>query len=342
MPSVTIVGAGVAGLTIGHQLARQGYAVTVLENTMWSAGWAGPGTTAISTSTSVRIGSTPRTPGWRILSATPWRRTPSRFRERAVSACSAVPRMAAPADHPLRHAVRADVPGGFHLVREEKLAGESFEADIVNKYGRTLYSIFLNPYTAQVPVSFADRTAPRLGPGRRQPGGHRQARGDGVPLVAAQKHADPATGRHDVPVPAGRGRPLLGEARRQIDPKGGRVLTTQPVIALRPPASASPPCAPAMRGSRSTPGVDGADHACERDARPPRCRARVPVDDLLQLRDRRAVQVRFPVDLLRRRRIFSRLSAPTVPAGDGAPGQEWHLRRGHVHQGDERWENPER
>ena len=31
MPAITIVGAGVAGLTIGHQLARQGYAVTVLE-----------------------------------------------------------------------------------------------------------------------------------------------------------------------------------------------------------------------------------------------------------------------------------------------------------------------
>jgi len=32
MPAITIVGAGVAGLTIGHQLARQGYAVTVLES----------------------------------------------------------------------------------------------------------------------------------------------------------------------------------------------------------------------------------------------------------------------------------------------------------------------
>jgi phytoene dehydrogenase-like protein len=31
MPSVTIVGAGVAGLTIGYQLGQQGYHVTVVE-----------------------------------------------------------------------------------------------------------------------------------------------------------------------------------------------------------------------------------------------------------------------------------------------------------------------
>ena len=30
---------------------------------------------------------------------------------------------------------------------KEHLAGESFEADIVNKYGRTLYEIFFKPYT---------------------------------------------------------------------------------------------------------------------------------------------------------------------------------------------------
>src|SRR5919112_2638019 len=31
MPSVTIVGAGVAGLTIGYQLAQRGYRVTLIE-----------------------------------------------------------------------------------------------------------------------------------------------------------------------------------------------------------------------------------------------------------------------------------------------------------------------
>src|SRR4030095_9294002 len=39
-PSVTIVGAGVAGLTIGYQLARQGYRVTVVETNATVGGLA--------------------------------------------------------------------------------------------------------------------------------------------------------------------------------------------------------------------------------------------------------------------------------------------------------------
>ena len=34
-----------------------------------------------------------------------------------------------------------------HVVRRERVSGESFEADVINKYGRTLYSIFFEPYT---------------------------------------------------------------------------------------------------------------------------------------------------------------------------------------------------
>lgn len=54
---------------------------------------------------------------------------------------------------PLRPSVLFAMPfalmfrGAFDLVRREKMDGESFEADIVNKYGRTLYSIFFEPYT---------------------------------------------------------------------------------------------------------------------------------------------------------------------------------------------------
>src|SRR6185503_19426212 len=33
------------------------------------------------------------------------------------------------------------------LIFKEQLPGESFEADVVNKYGRTLYDIFFEPYT---------------------------------------------------------------------------------------------------------------------------------------------------------------------------------------------------
>jgi protoporphyrinogen oxidase len=39
------------------------------------------------------------------------------------------------------------VAGARDLVLREKLGGESFEADVVNKYGRTLYNIFFEPYT---------------------------------------------------------------------------------------------------------------------------------------------------------------------------------------------------
>lgn len=54
---------------------------------------------------------------------------------------------------PLRPGILLSMPfvymvrGAIDLLRREHLAGESFEADIVNKYGRTLYSIFFEPYT---------------------------------------------------------------------------------------------------------------------------------------------------------------------------------------------------
>jgi protoporphyrinogen oxidase len=37
--------------------------------------------------------------------------------------------------------------GARDLLFKERLPGESFEADVVNKYGRTLYDIFFEPYT---------------------------------------------------------------------------------------------------------------------------------------------------------------------------------------------------
>jgi protoporphyrinogen oxidase len=37
--------------------------------------------------------------------------------------------------------------GARDLVFKERLPGDSFEADVVNKYGRTLYEIFFKPYT---------------------------------------------------------------------------------------------------------------------------------------------------------------------------------------------------
>ena len=54
---------------------------------------------------------------------------------------------------PLRPGILASMPfslmlrGARDLVFKERLPGESFEADVVNKYGRTLYEIFFKPYT---------------------------------------------------------------------------------------------------------------------------------------------------------------------------------------------------
>jgi protoporphyrinogen oxidase len=54
---------------------------------------------------------------------------------------------------PLRPSILAAMPiklmvsGASDLVLRERLDGESFEADVVNKYGRTLYDIFFEPYT---------------------------------------------------------------------------------------------------------------------------------------------------------------------------------------------------
>ena len=43
--------------------------------------------------------------------------------------------------------IKLMVSGARDLVLREHLDGESFEADVVNKHGRTLYNIFFEPYT---------------------------------------------------------------------------------------------------------------------------------------------------------------------------------------------------
>jgi protoporphyrinogen oxidase len=54
---------------------------------------------------------------------------------------------------PLRPSILAAKPiklmiaGARDLVLREKLDGESFEADVINKYGRTLCDTFFEPYT---------------------------------------------------------------------------------------------------------------------------------------------------------------------------------------------------
>ena len=148
MPSVTIVGAGVAGLTIGYQLARRGYAVTIVER---NAVVGGLGRTFHYGDFHFDVGphrfhtENPRVAGFirGILG------------EEAIE----IPRKSGARmfgryhEWPLRPSILAAMPvklmvsGAKDLVFREHLSGESFEADVVNKYGRTLYEIFFEPYT---------------------------------------------------------------------------------------------------------------------------------------------------------------------------------------------------
>jgi len=154
MPAITIVGAGVAGLTIGHQLARQGYAVTVLEGHDVVGGlgrsWhysnpAGGGDFHFDVGPHRFHTENPRVEAF--------------VREILAEDAHEIPRKSGVRmfgkfhEWPLRPSILLSMPfslmfrAGLDLFKKEQLAGESFEADIVNKYGRTLYNIFFKPYT---------------------------------------------------------------------------------------------------------------------------------------------------------------------------------------------------
>jgi protoporphyrinogen oxidase len=145
--SITIVGAGVAGLTLGFQLARH-YRVTVVERNevvgglgrSWHYGdfhfdvgphrfhTENPRVAAFIRSVlqddAIEIR---RKSGARMF---------GRFHEWPL-------RPSVLASMPIRHMISA----AKDLVIREHLPGESFEADVINKYGRTLYDIFFKPYT---------------------------------------------------------------------------------------------------------------------------------------------------------------------------------------------------
>ncbi|HZB26685.1 MAG TPA: FAD-dependent oxidoreductase [Vicinamibacterales bacterium] len=148
MPSVTIVGAGVAGLTIGYQLALRGYAVTVVER---NAVVGGLGRTFHYGDFHFDVGphrfhtENPRVAGF----------IRSILKEEAIE----IPRKSGARmfgrfhEWPLRPGILLAMPvklmfrGARDLLFREHLPGESFEADVINKYGRTLYDIFFEPYT---------------------------------------------------------------------------------------------------------------------------------------------------------------------------------------------------
>jgi protoporphyrinogen oxidase len=148
MPSVTIVGAGVAGLTIGYQLARRGYDVTIVErNTVVG----GLGRTFHYGDFHFDVGphrfhtENPRVAGFiRGILGEDAIEIPRKSGARMFGRYH---------EWPLRPSILAAMPvklmvsGAKDLIFREHLGGESFEADVVNKYGRTLYEIFFEPYT---------------------------------------------------------------------------------------------------------------------------------------------------------------------------------------------------
>ena len=148
MPSVTIVGAGVAGLTIGYQLAQRGYRVTLIER---NAVVGGLGRTFHYGNFHFDVGP------HRFHTENP--RVAAFIRGILQEEAIEIPRKSGARmfgrfhEWPLRPSILLAMPialmvkGAKDLIFREHLPGESFEADVVNKYGRTLYDIFFEPYT---------------------------------------------------------------------------------------------------------------------------------------------------------------------------------------------------
>lgn len=148
MSHYVVAGAGVAGLTIGRQLSAGGHRVTVLEKLNVTGGLA----------RSWHYGDFHFDVGphrFHTENARVAKFVSETLGEAAIeiSRKSGVRMFGGFHEWPLRPSVLLSMPfslmasGAVDMVRRERLTGESFEADIVNKYGRTLYSIFFEPYT---------------------------------------------------------------------------------------------------------------------------------------------------------------------------------------------------
>jgi len=152
--AVAIVGAGVTGLTIALQLARAGKAVTVLERDRQVGGLA----------KTFRYGET-------FFDVGPHRFHTEDARVAAfvgeaigrelleIPRVSAVHAFGALHSWPLRAGVLLSLPPRLlarcaaDALRRERPGGDSFEDEIVRRYGRTLYESFFAPYTRR----FLDR-----------------------------------------------------------------------------------------------------------------------------------------------------------------------------------------
>src|SRR3982751_6122787 len=290
MPAVTIVGAGVAGLTIGYQLSRRGYTVTIIER---NAVVGGLGRTFHYGEFHFDVGP------HRFHTENP--RVAAFIREILLEEAIEIPRKSGARmfgkyhEWPLRPSILAAMPiklmvtGAKDLVFKEQLPGESFEADVVNKYGRTLYEIFFEPYTRKF-LFYSPREL------------HRDWARAGVNRAVIDKRASAdslwnllKTTMMPKPVETMFLYPPTGVGRFS-DRLAAHIRTTHRVGQRR--CGAHP-----NREHR----LDRAPDHFECAARTEGCRPRVPFDNIPELRDRQTAAARLPVDLLRGRRdLFPR------------------------------------
>lgn len=232
-PSVTIVGAGVAGLTIGYQLSQRGFRVTVLEKNDVVGGL---GRTFHYGDFHFDVGP------HRFHTENP--RVNDFIRSILKDEAIEIPRKSGARmfgtfhEWPLRPGILLAMPfslmvrGAKDLVFKERLEGESFEADIVNKYGRTLYDIFFEPYTRKFlfySASELHRDWARAGVNRAVI--DKRAQSDDLWSLLKNTLIPKPVDTMFLYPPHGVGRfsDLLTEAIRA---KGGRVLTGTPVTAV--------------------------------------------------------------------------------------------------------------
>lgn len=149
-PPVVIVGAGVAGLTLAYQLSASGRPVTVLERNAFVGGLARTWSYG-----DFRFDVGPHrfhTENNRVERFIRDVLGPDAMEIRRSSGVRMFGRLH---EWPLRPRVFASMPlsvmaaGARDLLRRSEQPGESFEADVLNRYGRTLYEVFFRPYTTK-------------------------------------------------------------------------------------------------------------------------------------------------------------------------------------------------
>lgn len=168
--ATVIVGAGVAGLTIANQLSARGHDVTVLEK---HAVVGGLGRTWHYGDFHFDVGP------HRFHTENP--RVAAFIREILQEDAIEIPRRSGARmfgrfhEWPLTPGILLSLPFSLmlrstkDLLFKERLPGESFEADVVNKYGRGLYDVFFAPYTLKFlgyPASQLHRDWARAGVNR--------------------------------------------------------------------------------------------------------------------------------------------------------------------------------